>query len=46
MILQSPNVTILINFQLNLKLSEPVYNIFVLRFRLKNQQFSVALPTP
>jgi len=26
--------------------SEPAYDIFVLRFRPKNQQFSVALPTP
>jgi len=25
---------------------EPVYGIFVLRFRPKKQQFSVALPTP
>jgi len=25
---------------------EPVYDIFVLRFRPKKQQFSVALPTP
>ena len=25
---------------------EPAYNIFVLRFQLKKQQFSVALPTP
>jgi len=25
---------------------EPAYGIFVLRFRPKKQQFSVALPTP
>jgi len=27
-------------------LREPVYDIFVLRFQPKKQQFSVALPTP
>jgi len=30
----------------NLTLGEPAYDIFVLRFRPKKQQFSVALPTP
>jgi len=30
----------------HLTLWEPVYDIFVLRFRPKKQQFSVALPTP
>jgi len=29
-----------------LTLIEPVYGIFVLGFRPKKQQFSVALPTP
>ena len=29
-----------------LPLWDPVYNISVLRFRPKKQQFSVALPTP
>jgi len=30
----------------NLTLLEPVYDIFVLRFQPKKQQFLVALPTP
>jgi len=31
---------------LSLTLWEPAYDIFVLRFRPKKQQFLVALPTP
>jgi len=30
----------------NSTLWEPAYNIFILRFRPKKQQFLVALPTP
>jgi len=30
----------------DLRLREPVYDIFVLRFQPKKQQFLVALPTP
>jgi len=33
-------------FERELTLWEPAYDIFVLRFRPKKQQFSVALPTP
>jgi len=35
----------IINFS-NLTCIEPAYGIFVLWFRPKKQQFSVALPTP
>jgi len=30
----------------SLTLKEPVYDVFVLRFQPKEQQFLVALPTP
>jgi len=35
-----------LNHICQLTLSEPVFDMFVLRFRPKKQQFSVALPTP
>jgi len=38
--------TKVVSTKTQLTLTEPVYGIFVLRFWPKQQQFSVALPTP
>jgi len=38
--------SVIVSQQSSLTLWEPAYNIFVLQFRPKTQQFSVTLPTP
>jgi len=38
--------SVLLNLHPSLTLWEPVYDIFVVQFQPKKEQFSVALPTP